>query len=404
MVLGQSDFLPSHTFTAQTGVSVRFLEPDNDMMECIAQAFVTRDDQVDIFVFPAYAGLYTVKEKGYYLLLNADEALMRTAEELYPALRTALTAPNGDIVGWIRNVQPLVRTENTEVLQSLGINSPTTFEEFLDACHAVQRSADMGSAYKLADWVTYDAPSLMDWYMQQYLIASQLDGKRVDFSRPKFLTAIQRIRAELPPQPAGEEMEEGSEGLPPVFTLAHVFEAPSRSMLPMPKVLDDQPGGINVYANVLIINPFSAHKEQALDYLRFCAQEKSLDAYFIYRTLSEPTENPSVVEQMSAAQQEIYDLKGLTAPDSAQTDRMNYLAVQMERLTAQRWLAAPEDLQWYRQLSQGLFVSEDSPIRYDEQMRSMVAQYLAGMLDAGALLQGLQRRMDLTYREMGWIR
>ena len=76
----------------------------------------------------------------------------------------------------------------------------------------------------------------------------------------------------------------------------------------------------------------------------------------------------------------------------------------MERLAAQRWLAAPEDLQWYRQLSQGLSVSEDSPIRYDEQMHSIVAQYFAGTLDAGALVQGLQRRMDLTYREMGWIR
>jgi len=88
-------------YEKENDVSIVTKEYSVDIMDEIANGFVTKNENIDIYIFDAHNGLYYLKEKGYYYPLNSSPQLMEEYANLYPAFQKALSN-HGDLAAWVR--------------------------------------------------------------------------------------------------------------------------------------------------------------------------------------------------------------------------------------------------------------------------------------------------------------
>ena len=386
-------------YANENQVSVITEEYPGDIMEEIANGFVTKNEDVDIYIFDAQNGLYDLKDKGFYYPLNSSAQLMAAYSNLYPAFRNALMS-NGDFVAWIMFAQPFVRMESSDVLTANGIKSPTTFSDFLDACRDLLATDALGSDYSLMDIVSYTQRDMLDFYMKLYIMSSQAQLGKVNFSDNHFSQTVARIKKELPAtEPI--DMNSEQETLPtPIFCLMAGYETITSSMLPMPTVLDNAPTAIETYMTVAVINPASPRKEQAIRFLEYCSKHKDIYTYFYDASCCNPAENPTVVEQINSATEKINALVSLAEPLTP--EQRNDLALQqrcLSDLEKNRYMVTPDAIKHYAKMANSIYISEESPIAYDDALQGTVARYLNGIIDLQKFVENCQRHVDLIEHE-----
>lgn len=388
-------------FTQQTGVELVFLPESEDMIEEIARQYVTRDKEVDLYELATHRGLFTIKSKGYYSALNDSPALMQALSTLYPPFQKALTTKTGDLVGWLSNIQPMAYEVDTAFLAEHGLKAPETFDELLDVSHQLVKNDLLGVERSLSDMLNYCAPDFMDLFISQFLMAAQRGGRRVDFTNPEFARLAQRIKEELPLEPPASfqgDMEEGEAN--PVFILFSVSESIAMGFAPMPAIFPGELPLTEAYATVMIINPASEKRDLALSYLAFCADFVDMNAFFQRGDLT-PVENEQTTANIARLSQEKEALEQQGSLTQEQQDRVNQLSIQLLALTEQRFSVSKAHIEQYTKYAQNLWVSEDTPITYDQTLRQLAAQYLAGAFDVQALVSACQQHIDLIYAEQG---
>lgn len=391
----------NESFTDETGIEVKVQSYTLGIMEQISQIFVTRDEKIDIYCLPSFMGLYSIKEKEFYQSLNAT-AVSESIKQLYPAFSKALTAKNGDIVGWISEVQPLVRTEDSQLLRQMGIDSPKTFDQFLDASKQLVEAGALTEGYMLADTVEYSRGSMLDWYIKLYIAEAQQRDQKITFDTPVFRAMSQRIKTEVPDQPpyiVSGNMEEEAD-FNPIFTMNTVYDSITPFMLPMPSVFDDSAGAIETYATIMIINPFSPRIENAIRYLEYGAQWRDMNSYFFISGMDEPMENPSAAAEILKLDKSIHALE-VQENTPANRDALSSLQASVRELEARRYLVSLEAIEHYQSLVPGLYVSEDSPVGYDKALRLLATQYAGGAIDIENFVEQCQRHINLIYSERG---
>lgn len=384
-------------YARKTGAAVEIRNHEYDMMEAVANAFAVRDDQVDLLVFTPYAGLYTIKKKGYYEPLEQSDILREACQTLYPGFRKV--AMDGERMAcWILHAQPVVRAELTNVLEKHGLQSPQTFGQLLDVCSAIWESDGFGGDYCVFDTFSYCQEDMLDFYINQYMMACQVENLRVDLTDDDFLAMVKRIKQEVP---RDNSMEYGMESdRMAVFSIPAAFEMISSSMLMIPYVLHEQSSALVSYATVAIINPYSKRKEEAMAFLEYCAMHPTGNAQFFQRTMTRPIENEHVLKEIERLEEEIALLEETASTTREERDRIAALREQKERYEDSRFLVSGKAVSFYEKMAEDLFVFEGSPLDYDSVLRALARRYLQSGMDEVEFGELCQRHIDMIYDEM----
>lgn len=319
-----------------------------DIMNTISTAYVLKNPDVDLFVFNTYDGLYTLKNMDYYVPLM-DSAILREAfAQVYPSLRS-VCMDGETLMGWITLASPMGMMVADEYLNEWGMKCPETFDELLDVCNEIMAEGLLpeGTALMMQD---YTQLGIMNLFMRYYIMTSLQQGRRIDFTDATFIHAVQRIKNELPAEQRTQETFEY------IFMIPGAAFAPSQKIQFVPQIFPNQNNAIETYVTIGVVNPYGKNQEAAIQFLEYCATHPDDGSYFVYENLTEPIENPTVVTQMEETAAQIDQLEQKTNRERADEDKLLELKEKYANLETQRYLSSPEDIAYYHEMAQYLYV------------------------------------------------
>lgn len=376
---------------------IEIMETDDAVAE-IANAFAAQNDQIDIFIFPAERGLYTVKKHGFYTPLNSSERLMKRLSDFYPAVQRALTNEEGELVAWVLGAGVMGMTlYQTSVLEDNGLTPPTTFGELLDCCQAILAADVLPMDTSLLGECAYTRQSMLDLYMDQYIRASQLEGGTVNFETSDFIATVARISAELPDDDPAFDNRYPEQA---VFNYPVGFDAIDEDMLAMPQVLPDKAGLIDTYLSVAVVNPYSKHKKEAIYFLDHQFIGRRMTSYIYDAALDLPARGRDVSEATRETEEAIAKLEALEELTADQRDELEGLRALLA-MQEQSFTVSPEAIAAYSALSGGMSITEASPICYDAALQTAAKRYISGAFDAAGFAKECQDHISMIYEENG---
>lgn len=362
----------------------------------IAAAIASKNPDVDVFIFETYSGLDQIKKLNYYLPLPEDSTFQEHLNNLYPAFQLPLLDDN-HIIGWYADAQPLGwRVLSPHVLDDAGVSAPHTFEELLDACNALIDDGILGRDYLLISEYPYTPSGMLSFFIEQFIIASERVDGQVNFLRPEFSRMTAKIKEIVP-----ENIKENRLADYELFTTTMVSFTPATDMELIPSVLDDAPSSLYYIADIAIINPYSNNIDGAIDLMRYLAAWKSDIAYLWDSSLSKPIIRPDYDEKVAQYQAEIARLEAKENRTTQDEDDLDRARRSLAYITENPYSVSPEDIAYYQNLVQYAYIPGDSPVTFDDALKTLMQRYLNGAFDAEGFARACQEHVNTVYLEMG---
>lgn len=368
----------------------------NGSINDIATALASRDPDIDVFVFQTRSGLDQIKKQHYYHPLTDDSDLMDKLGDLYPAFQNALM-DNGNLVGWYVDAQPWGwQVLSPDLLEELALSEPTTFDELLDVSKVLFDSGLLSRDYVLMLEYRYTQQDMLTFYLRQFLIASERVDGQINFLRPEFARIAEKIRNTVP-----ETSKENLFADYEVFTSSAASVTPSTRIELIPSVLDDVPSGLYYLTVVAVINPYSNNIDGAIDLMHYLATYESETSYLWDASLNQPVIRSDYDELVTQFQDEIARLEAkekLTAQDKSDLD---YARSSLSYLIEHPYSVSPEDIAHYQEFVQYAYIPGDSPVTFDDALKTLMQRYLNGAFDAEGFARACQEHVNTVYLEMG---
>lgn len=392
-ILGASSYCPPIDSYAAAGHSVE--RRDGSMKE-IASAIASRDPNIDIFIFDSNAGLDQIKKQHYYYPLTDDSDLMDKLGDLYPAFQNALM-DNGNLVGWYIDAQPVGwGVLSTTLLEELELSAPATFEEFLDVSKVLLDGGYLGNDYLLLIDYPFTQSGMLTFYLEQFLIASERVDGQINFLRPEFARIAEKIKNTVP-----ETLKENLLASHEVFTSSMASLAPEADIELIPSVLDDAPSGLYYMTYVAVINPYSNNIGGAIDLMHHLATYESENAALWDSSLSKPIIRSDYDEKVAQYQDEIARLEAKENRTAQDEDNLDRARSSLAYITEHPYSVSPEDIAYYQNLVQYAYIPGDSPVTFDDALKTLMQRYLNGAFDAEGFARACQEHVNTVYLEMG---
>lgn len=227
---------------------------------------------------------------------------------------------------------------------------PPTWTDVLDLVESWTENAEDSSLPLLyapgirAGWTAYDyADAIASAFLREHLQA----GTDMDFTDPSLWALLSRLRGMvergiLPAQealPAEEgvfQLSRPSAGRTRQgISLVNMVLTESSLLVDAPTFAPGRDAIIPVYASIYIINPYSQHKQEAMDYLAHLAQNLVLDDASLLQQTFENTLTPSAQEQKAQLQEQL------------EQEELCMALAQLEA-SPSSWSVLPERLDAYR--------------------------------------------------------
>ena len=379
-------------FEQENGISIT-CEISVDMMDTISTAYVIKNPDVDLFIFVSYDGLYTLKNMKYYTPLTDSAILQDAFQHVYPALRPVCT-DDDTLMSWIIDASPMGMMVLTEYLDEWGMKSPETFDELLDVCNEILEEGLLPEETGLL-MQKYTQSGMMDLFMKYYIMTSLQEGRRLDFTDETFLHYVQRIKDELPAEEAPRMKIEN------IFMIPGAAFTPSQAIRFVPRIFPAQNSAVETYVTIAVVNPYGKNQAAAIQFLEYCATHPDDSSYFIYENMTDPIENPQVVAQLDELAEKIALLEQKADKERADEDTLRDLQEQYANLETRRYRSSAEDIAYYQEMAKSLYVSEGSPLTYDDALQVLVQRYLNGAFDAATFAKECQNHVEMIYAEIG---
>lgn len=392
-ILGASSYCPPIDSYAAAGHSV---ERRDGSMKDIASAIASRDPNIDIFIFDSNAGLDQIKKQHYYYPLTDDSDLIDKLGDLYPAFQNALM-DNGNLVGWYVDAQPWGwQVLSPDLLEELALSEPTTFDELLDVSKVLFDSGLLSRDYVLMLEYRYTQQDMLTFYLRQFLIASERVDGQINFLRPEFARIAEKIRNTVP-----ETSKENLFADYEVFTSSAASVTPSTRIELIPSVLDDVPSGLYYLTVVAVINPYSNNIDGAIDLMHHLATYESENAALWDSSLSKPIIRSDYDEKVAQYQDEIARLEAKENRTTQDEDDLDRARSSLAYITEHPYSVSPEDIAYYQNLVQYAYIPGDSPVTFDDALKTLMQRYLNGAFDAEGFARACQVHVNTVYLEMG---
>ena len=179
------------------------------------------------------------------------------------------------------------------------------------------------------------------------------------------------------------------------------LSAPSQMIQFVPRIFPEQNSAVETYVTIAVVNPYGKNQEAAIQFLEYCATHLTDGSYFIYDNLTEPIENPSMVAQLDELAEKIALLEQKADKERADEDTLRDLQDQYANMEQWRYFSSAEDIAYYQEMAKSLYVSEGSPLTYDDALQVLVQRYLNGAFDAATFAKECQNHVEMIYAEIG---
>ena len=368
----------------------------NGSINDIATALASRDPDIDVFVFQPRSGLDQIKKQHYYYPLTDASDLMDNLGDLYPAFQNALM-DNGNLVGWYVDAQPWGwQVLSPALLEELALSAPTTFDELLDVSKVLFDSGLLSRDYVLMLEYRYTQQDMLTFYLRQFLIASERVDGQINFLRPEFARIAEKIRNTVP-----ETSKENLFADYEVFTSSAASVTPSTYIELIPSVLDDAPSGLYYLTVVAVINPYSNNIDGAIDLMHYLATYESATSYLWDASLNQPVIRSDYDELVARYQGEIARLEAKENRTTQDESDLDYARSGLDYITEHPYSVSPEDIAYYQNLVQYAYIPGDSPVTFDDDLKTLMQRYLTGAFDAEGFARACQEHVNTVYLEMG---
>lgn len=276
------------------------------------------------------------------------------------------------------------------------MDEPTTFDELLDVCNALLESGLLGRNYTLMSEYPYTQEGMLNFYVTQFIMASEMTDGQVNFLRPEFARIANKIKETVP-----EKRQENEMAFYEVFTSTAAYLSPNTHIELIPTPLDDVPSRLYYLTVIAIINPYSQHLNEATDLMLYLASDKSVSSYLWDSTLNQPHiyDNYDEIIADLESQIAVYEAMETLSEDDE-------FMLESARHTLQHYLDDPydiheEDVAYYQSIVQNAYISGDSPVRLDDTLKTLIKRYLAGAFDADGFAAACQQHVNSIYLELG---
>ncbi len=361
-------------FTKETGIGVNFYRSSQDSTTAaITQIMTTQDATVDLIGLHTDEGLSVIKQKGFYTALNS-EALLNAFNELYTTVASPLLDDNGAIIAWPVFAESTLMTSETALLEEYGFSAPKSFEEFLDLVPQIVASDLMQEQdCVLLSVLAYNRHDMFQYLVEQYVLSCYVQGKDVDFTDETFTRLAARVLTEVPEEDPSPSNEDGtSTALFNFYSASNVISEELIAPLPL---TNDGTTGIYTNLTVLIVNPYSQHKAEAIAFLEYMANKRTPEDYALYASMTEPLLDSNIVQQMESLQEQAQALN-----EETDAEKLASIQADIATLDAIKYTVSPGAIENYRTLAASFVIPEESLPINTVRFTSLVERTSSGMM------------------------
>lgn len=389
-------------FTQSSGIEVHEIKQGSGtMIDEIAQRLTNHDSTVDIYAIWSDMGFSAIKKKGYYANLSQSEVLTNASLELYPAIREVIQDADGTLVAWPFFAYAHLMTEDREILQAYHFEIPSNYDELLDLIPQIWDSGLLEeNGYVMFDTISCCREDLFRTFVRQYIRESQMRGQTPSFSDPEFLRIARRILTEMPladPFPRGEDGEED-----PLLILDCVSNRLLEATHAPLAATDMNTPAVEVELLLLVINPYSEKKNEAIQYLEYLSEKRTTEDYALFTTMNDPAIDPSIHKQYEEACAALEAEKALAQaePDvPAHQERIFVLHEEVMALEQQQFLVSQYAIDNYHELSDSFVVLLEEDITQSQRMEMLLSRVLEGGLPLNEFSQSADEYMQMMMAE-----
>lgn len=392
----------SQQFTQQSGIEVEQVPVlEQSTMQRMAEAMVTGDGSIDLFALETSEGLQIIKDKGYYTDLSPSEVLSEALGRLYPVFARAVTNDQQQIVAWPILTMPNFGAPLDEEAQAYGVQAPRTWDEMLDL---IQRMEEL-DFYANENYVpfgawTYTKEDMMSYLQREYLLSIYTADGLLSFDTPIFRHLASRILHEVPREDRYPRRDENAGTLISGLNSGTLQEG----MQPSIQVDPSGPHRIHAWTKVFVLNPYSSHAKEALQYLEYLATKQTAEDSALYASINQPILSPFVQAQIEADQQRLEAARVEKVSEEerqAHQQRIAALEANIRDLSQNPYLVSQRAIDEYQAFVPQLVVLEDSLIMYDDKLEQFGKQLVNGGLSLEQFIRQADDYIRIVRLERG---
>lgn len=393
LVLSQTEAHNAAYYTLQNGVNFRSVY---DLTT--ADILNTKNSDVDILCITPFdtVSLKLLKDKGYFTELSSSAILSKQVSRLYPGLQKGLTTDDGKIIGWYETVETYLPDAAMDVLEQNGMTFANTL---LEMFQQITQLADEGvfadEGMAPLGYPGYSRLNMLNMSIERYLNEQQLLGNRITLNNAELQELLSYIVANVPEdEDAFPENEDGYS----LYEMDVSMPITTDCHMPM-KVGTSSPAAIPASVYVLVVNPYSQHKEEAICYLEYCAQNVYDETqYRIFADMTDPLVNTYQLERIAELESQIAALEAQeqTAEVKEQLSELRASKAEAEKY---RYTIDTEDIAAWQAVAGNIVVPEENYFTKD--FRKLVTRLAEGNLTVEAFTQEGNRYFEMVYQERG---
>lgn len=393
LVLSQTEAHNAAYYTLQNGVNFRSVY---DLTT--ADILNTKNSDVDILCITPFdtVSLKLLKDKGYFTDLSSSAILSKQVSRLYPGLQKGLTTDDGKIIGWYETVETYLPDAAMDVLEQNGMTFANTL---LEMFQQITQLADEGvfadEGMAPLGYPGYSRLNMLNMSIERYLNEQQLLGNRITLNNAELQELLSYIVANVPEdEDAFPENEDGYS----LYEMDVSMPITTDCHMPM-KVGTSSPAAIPASVYVLVVNPYSQHKEEAICYLEYCAQNVYDETqYRIFSDMTDPLPNSYQEQQIAemAAQIASLETQEQTTEVAQQLTELRASKAEAEKY---RNIIDVEDIAAWKQVAGNIVVPEENYFTAD--LKKLVERLSTGNLTVEAFTQEGNRYFEMVYQERG---
>lgn len=370
---------------------------------------LTRDPNVDIyFTDGPFVNAGPVMEKGFTLPLTSSETLTQATQQMFPVLQK-LVIKDGQVMAlpiYISYPKSIL-SENLPVLEEaeqLGFQPPANYLDFLDGIAQWDTALEEEGIFPL---MGANLDDLYKMTLYQYIAACDpLNSESLPNSDllKDLLVKTQKAIHRLEQMQTGQNSEFARfvyvQGGPQMYT--EDYSGMRYLLLPL---ADGMQPALEIQVSFLFINPYSRHKQQAIQYLeaywKMLPESRKVS---IIQVGGKDVENPdyaanhksmlNLIEEAEKRYNTHMD-KPEGADDKASIDAYK---AQLQRLEAQRYYITQDSISAYRKFMAYACVADRRLIN-NSSITPVLNAFVQGQMDIDHFVNRLSKMLETIRRE-----
>lgn len=387
-------------FSQETGISIVERQCQGEsIMDDVATAIVTQDGSIDIFAIWTEEGLEFFKNKGFYYDLKCSAVLQNAFTEMYPAIQIAMQTNEQQIASWPVEAYITLMTQDTEMLQSHGFENISTWDEAIDVISILGKENFFQSHHYVPfNTYSYDRANILSFFVQEYMMGFYVENAEVTFNTEAFRRLARKILNVVPiedPYPRTDGYEDA------LFCTSYSNLIRATQLAPL-RISSDEATRINASFRVLIINPYSPHKEEAIKYIEYMATKRTAEDYFIYESMNQPMINQATLQQLEITDRKIADEQSNIPDPSKEREHLELLSLlEQERqfLESELYIVSEKDIQSYAMLSKDFVILENSDLLYNDRIEALILQVAQGAISLDQFIHKADAYVQMVIEE-----